>query len=284
MTSVDLQEPLVATMMRRQRRNQLLLSSGASTEDFAKMNHPPISAGLSPSVPSLAARVVSPKIGGQAGAAGASRGGLADDSLCITLALATNLTELRLRGCSRVSAASFDRMGEGRGLVALFVKQSRRRRHRAAVVNSAVCRIDAVPQSVRKNLVLGGLSDLRRGESYEYKVRASELGHEKGGSSIEDDWGQWGDDEKHRKKNMRRKSHLRVPVDILARILRSPSEKLLSAGEELARSTRGVCAYAAIWIYEKSDVLQTSQWRSIASSVPLALSCFVPLVDDELCG
>ena len=163
---------------RQQPRRGMHRPHGATPAGYAKLNQPrQIEAkevedeSAVDDTSSWAESLVALRLGGLAGAPGA----IADGTLSVTLSLATGLRVLHLRGCARVTGAAFSRLGEGRGIVAVFVAKRTSTRRRAKEnddsnthVNTVLARIDSLPRAVRDRLVGG--PRLRRGETYEYRL------------------------------------------------------------------------------------------------------------------
>ena len=112
----------------------------------------------------IANHLESLSLGGSAGP------GICDASLAVTLSLATSLTTLQLNGCARISDVTFERVGEGRGLVGIFVSDSFKSvQSTIDSTNSMISRIDSVPPSIMERL-RGKYKRLHRGECYQYMV------------------------------------------------------------------------------------------------------------------
>ena len=86
---------------------------------------------------------------------------VSDDSLMVTLSLATNLISLHLNRCHHITDRAFGRFGEGLGLVGLFCNSKQK------IMNSTISRMSAVPVAVVQRL-RGKYKRLHRGESYEF--------------------------------------------------------------------------------------------------------------------
>ena len=77
--------------------------------------------------------------------------GICDEAISVTLSLATALTSLSLSKCTRITDGSFIRMGEGRGLIGVFVSNSFKT-CTIDTTNTTICRIDSIPEEIKNRL------------------------------------------------------------------------------------------------------------------------------------